>query len=308
MSTYTGNQEGEPINEPAGPATTAVSTAVDMSAAPSTEAAPQADAIAQALANTERPPRPSALSTSVTFGWRALLKIKHVPEQLFDVTVFPVVMTLLFTYLFGGAIAGSVDGYIAYLAPGILVQSVLMITMYTGTTLRTDIDKGVFDRFRSLPIWRPSALVGMLLGDAVRFTVASVITAVVCWFIGWRPAGGIAGVAAGVLLLLIFAFALGWVWTFLSLILRTAGSIMGVAMMVMMPLVFASNIFVDPSTMPGWLQAWVNVNPVSHLVTAVRALMDGVSPGSDLTLSLMWAVILVAVFGSLTMWKYRDPK
>ncbi|WP_061962532.1 ABC transporter permease [Demequina flava] len=269
--------------------------------------APQAHAITHALANTERPARPSALSTSVTFGWRALLKIKHVPEQLLDVTVFPVVMTLLFTYLFGGAIAGSVDNYIAYLAPGILVQSVLFITMYTGTTLRTDLDKGVFDRFRSLPIWRPSALVGMLLGDAVRFTVAAIVTSVVCLLIGWRPGGGFVGVVLGVALLLVFAFSLGWVWTFLSMLLRSPNAVMGVAMMVMMPLVFASNIFVDPSTMPGWLQAWVDVNPVSHLVTAVRALMDGMSPGADLTLALVWSAVLVAVFGTLTMWKYRDP-
>lgn len=268
----------------------------------------EAQAIAHALASGERPTRPSPLSTSMTFGWRALLKIKHVPEQLADVTVFPVVMTLLFTYLFGGAISGSVEAYIAYVAPGVMVQAVLFITMYTGTTLRTDIDKGVFDRFRSLPIWRPSALVGMLLGDAVRFTIAAIVTSIVCLLIGWRPAGGVAGVALGVALILVFAFALGWVWTFLSMILRTPNAIMGVAMMVMMPLVFASNIFVDPSTMPGWLQAWVEVNPVSHLVTAVRALMDGMSPGSDLTLSLIWAAILVAVFGSLTMWKYRDPR
>ena len=279
--------------------------------APRPEAAervPQAEAIAAALTGTARPPRPSALATSVTFGWRALLKIKHVPEQLFDVTVFPVVMTLLFTYLFGGAIAGSVEQYIAYIAPGVLVQSVLFITMYTGTTLRTDIDKGVFDRFRSLPIWRPSPLVGMLLGDAVRFAVASLVTALVCLGIGWRPQGGVAGVLAGVGLLLIFAFSLGWIWTFLSLILRSPQAIMGVASFVLMPLLFGSNIFVDPSTMPGWLQAWVNVNPVSDLVTAVRALMDGTSPGGEIALTLAWSAGLVAVFGSLTMWKYRDPR
>ena len=279
--------------------------------APRPEAAervPQAEAIAAALTGTARPPRPSALATSVTFGWRALLKIKHVPEQLFDVTVFPVVMTLLFTYLFGGAIAGSVEQYIAYIAPGVLVQSVLFITMYTGTTLRTDIDKGVFDRFRSLPIWRPSPLVGMLLGDAVRFVVASVVTSIVCLAIGWRPAGGVVGVVLGVALLLVFAFSLGWIWTFLSLILRTPGAIMGVASFVLMPLLFGSNIFVDPATMPGWLQAWVNVNPVSDLVTGVRALMNGEEIGSELAITLGWSAALVAVFGSLTMWKYRDPR
>lgn len=271
-------------------------------------AAPTASAISKALANSPRPERPSAVSTSLTFGQRALLKIRHVPEQLFDVTLFPVMMTLLFTWLFGGAIAGSPQEYIQFLAPGVLVQSVLMITMYTGLTLRTDIDKGVFDRFRSLPIWRPSALVGMLLGDAVRFTIASVITAIVCLALGWRPGGGFLGVAAGVGLLLVFAFSLGWIWTFLSMVLRTPNAIMGVSMFVLMPLTFGSNIFVNPETMPGWLQGWVSVNPVSHLVTGVRAFMDGTDPGSEVIVTLGWSALLIAVFGSLTMWKYRDPR
>ena len=270
--------------------------------------APQASAITKALASSPRPTKPTALQSSLTFGERALLKIRYVPEQLFDVTFFPIIMTLLFTYLFGGALAGSTQQYIAFLAPGIMVQSVLMITMYTGTTLRTDIDKGVFDRFRSLPIWRPSALVGMLLGDAVRFTIAAIVTSLVCVLLGWRPGGGLAGVTMGVLVLLVFAFALGWIWTFLSMMLRTPGSIMGTSMMVLMPLTFGSNIFVDPSTMPGWLQAWVNVNPVSHLVTTVRDFMNGVTPGAELTWTLLWAAALVAVFGTLTMWKYRDPR
>ncbi len=191
------------------------------------------------------------------------------PEQLFDVTAFPVMMTLLFTYLFGGAIAGSVDDYIQFLLPGILVQGVIMITMYTGVTLNTDIQKGVFDRFRSLPIWRPSALVGMLLGDAVRFTISCTVVLLLGLAIGFRPENWL-GVPAGVGLLLLFAFAFGWIWTFLALILRTPNSVMGVSMMVITPVTFGSNIFVDPSTMPGWLQAFVNVNPVSDLVTAVR--------------------------------------
>ncbi|GIG55183.1 ABC transporter permease [Demequina activiva] len=269
---------------------------------------PQAHAIATALAGGARPARPSALSTSVTFGWRALLKIKHVPEQLFDVTLFPVMMTLIFTYLFGGAIAGSTQDYIAYLAPGILVQSVLFITMYTGATLREDIDKGVFDRFRSLPIWRPSALVGMLLGDAVRYTIAATVTGIVCWFVGWRPEGGIVGVLMGVLTLLIFAFGLTWLWTFLALLLRSQRAVMGVSMMILMPLVFGSNIFADPSTMPGWLQGWISVNPVAHLVDAVRAFMDGGSAAGEMVWVIGWSAALVAVFGTLTMWKYRDPR
>lgn len=261
-------------------------------------------AVRGVLASGSRPQRPNGLSTSLAFGRRALLKIKHVPEQLFDVTVFPVMLTLLFTYLFGGAIAGSVDDYIQFLLPGILVQGVIMITMYTGITLNTDIQKGVFDRFRSLPIWRPSALVGMLLGDAVRFTIASVVVLSLGLLIGFRPEGGAVGVVAGVGLLLLFAFAFGWIWTFLALVLRTPNAVMGVSMMVITPLTFGSNIFVDPSTMPSWLQSFVEVNPVSDLVTSVRGLMGDVPVGSEVLTVLLWSAGLVAVFGPLTMRRY----
>src|SRR5690554_6434124 len=181
--------------------------------------------IADALTSSERPPRPSGVTASLAFGWRTLLKIKHLPEQMFDVTVFPIVFTLLFTFLFGGALADSTTDYVQFLLPGIMVQSLIMITMYTGYTLRNDIEKGVFDRFRSLPVWRPAPLVGMLLGDAVRFTVAAIITGLVGLALGWRPAGGFLGVVAGIALILVFAFSLGWIWTFLSLILRTANAI-----------------------------------------------------------------------------------
>lgn len=279
-----------------------------MSVATGTENEVQRAAILSALANRERPARPGPLSTSLTFGWRALLKIRHVPEQLFDVTMFPIMFTLLFTFLFGGALAGSTENYIQFLLPGILVQGIIMITMYTGTTLRTDLEKGVFDRFRSLPIWRPSPLVGMLLGDAVRFSISATVTALLGLLLGWRPGGGFVGVVLGVLLTLVFAFSLGWIWTFLSLVLRTSGAVMGVSMMVITPITFGSNIFVDPSTMPGWLQAFVGVNPVSHLVTAVRDLMGGTPVGSEVLITLIWSAGFVAVFGSLTMWRYRDAR
>jgi len=150
-----------------------------MSTATSTEtkdlAPVSAESLAALLIGGERPPRPSALSASLTFGWRAMLKIKHVPEQLFDVTAFPIMLVLMYTYLFGGALAGSPTEYIQFLLPGILVMSVVMITMYTGISVNTDIEKGVFDRFRTLPIWRPAVMVGYLLGDALRYTIASVV-------------------------------------------------------------------------------------------------------------------------------------
>ncbi|MFB9461205.1 ABC transporter permease [Streptomyces cinereospinus] len=263
------------------------------------------ESLAALLVAKERPPRPSALSASLTFGWRAILKIKHVPEQLFDVTAFPVMMVLMYTYLFGGALAGSPKEYIQFLLPGILVMSVVMITMYTGVSVNTDIEKGVFDRFRSLPIWRPSTMVGYLLGDALRYTIASVVMLAVGVSLGYRPHGGAGGVAAGIALLVAFSFAFSWIWTMFGLLLRTEKSVMGVSMMVIFPLTFLSNVFVDPRTMPGWLQAFVNNSPVTHLASAVRGLMGGEWPTGEIAWSLGWAAVFVLVFGPVTMRLYN---
>jgi len=264
-----------------------------------------AESLAALLVAGDRPPRPSALSASLTFGWRAILKIKHVPEQLFDVTAFPIMMVLMYTYLFGGALAGSPKEYIQFLLPGILVMSVVMITMYTGVSVNTDIEKGVFDRFRSLPIWRPSTMVGYLLGDALRYTIASVVMLVVGLVIGYRPDGGVGGVLAGIALLVVFSFAFSWIWTMFGLLLRTEKSVMGVSMMVIFPLTFLSNVFVDPKTMPGWLQAFVNNSPITHLSSAVRGLMAGDWPADEIAWSLGWAGLFIAVFGPVTMRLYN---
>nr|WP_240687158.1 ABC transporter permease [Amycolatopsis suaedae] len=255
-----------------------------------------------------RPRRPSALSAALTFGWRAMLKIRHVPDQLFDVTIFPIMMTLIFTYLFGGALAGSTDAYLQVFLPGILVQSIVMITMYTGVGMNEDIAKGVFDRFRTLPIWRPAAIVGALFGDVVRYTLGATITIVLGLILGFRPSGGVVGVVLGVLLLLVFAFSLSWVWTMFGLILQTSKSVMGWSMMVLMPLTFGSNIYVSPDTMPSWLEAVVNVNPVTHLVTAVRGLMHGNVGFAQVGWVLVACVALVAVFGPIVMRLYSKKR
>ena len=256
------------------------------------------------LATGERPARPGPLSASLTHGWRAVLKIKHVPEQLFDVTMFPVMMLLLFTYLFGGALGGSVSEYVQTFVPGILVSTVVMITMYTGVGLNNDMAKGVSDRFRSLPSWRPAAIVGALLGDALRYTIASTVILVLGIVLGFRPDGGPLGVLAGVAVLLAFSFSLSWVWTFLGLKMETEKAVMGVSMMLLMPLTFASNIYVDPSTMPGWLQGVVKVNPITLVVDAVRGLMGGDVQIADLGWVALAAGLFVAVFAPLTMHTY----
>lgn len=275
---------------------------------PTAEPVLEEAALRSALSNRARPPRASALAASVTFGWRAMLKIKHVPMQLFDVTAFPIMFVLLFTYLFGGALAGSPREYLQGLLPGILVMTVSMITIYTGMGLNTDITKGSFDRFRSLPIWRPAVLVGMLLADTVRYLMASAVVVGLGVALGFRPDGGPLGVVAAVALLLVFAFSLSWVWTVIGLRLQTPESVMQVSMTVLFPMTFASNVFVDPSTMPGWVQAFVDVNPISHLTEASRGLMHGNVEADAIAWVALWSVALLAVFAPLTMRLYRTER
>ena len=144
-----------------------------MSTVPTTQSGPEADtlAIGKAVSTSPRPPRASALTAALAFGWRGMLKVKHVPEQLLDVTITPVMFVLMFTYLFGGAIEGSTDEYRDYLLPGVLAMAVIFTTVYSGIAINTDLTKGVIDRFRTLPIWKPAPLFGSLLGDCVRYLV-----------------------------------------------------------------------------------------------------------------------------------------
>jgi ABC-2 type transport system permease protein len=240
----------------------------------------------------------------VAFGWRALLRIRHVPEMLLDVIAIPVVFTLMFTYLFGGALAGSPHRYLQFILPGTLVMAVLLVTMYAGTGLAADRARGITDRFRALPVWRLAPVTGALLGDLARYLLAAGLVIVLGLAIGFRPAGGAPGTLAGVGLLVVFALALSWAWTTLGLLLRTPQAVMSTGTVMLFPLTLASNIFVAPHTMPGWLQAFVRVNPVSHLVTAERALLAGQPAGTQLAWVLLASAALVAVFAPVTAWLY----
>ncbi len=262
-------------------------------------------ALRKALASTPRPPRASAASAAMTFGWRGMLKVKHVPEQLLDVTITPVMFVLMFTYLFGGAIAGSTGEYLDYILPGILVMSVLFTTVYSGVALNTDLTKGVVDRFRSLPIWRPAPLVGSLLGDSVRYLVAGTVIIVLGVALGFRPGAGVGGVVAALALVVVFAFGLSWVFTTLGLLLRSPNAVMNAGFMGIFPLTFLSNVFVEPETLPAALEAFVNVNPISILATASRGLMEGNAEMGDIMIVLGTAALLTAVFAPLTTHLYR---
>jgi len=251
-----------------------------------------------------RPEPPRAWAASAAFGWRALLKIKHVPELLLDVIAIPVVFTLMFTYLFGGALAGSPRRYLQFILPGTLVMAVLLVTMYAGTGLATDRAKGITDRFRALPVWRLAPVTGALLGDMARYLLTAGLVAVLGVAIGFRPEAGAPGMLAGLGLLLVFALALSWAWTTLGLLMRTPQAVMSAATVVLFPLTLASNVFVAPHTMPGWLQAFVAVNPVSHLVTAERALLGGHPAAGPIAWVLLASAVLAAVFAPLTAWLY----
>ncbi|MDU0332227.1 MULTISPECIES: ABC transporter permease [Paenibacillus] len=245
-----------------------------------------------------------SLHHSLTMAYRGLLKIKRTPEQLFDVTFQPIIFTLMFTYIFGGAISGDVMSYLPVIIPGILVQTVISTSVVTGVQLREDMEKGVFDRFKSLPIARIAPLAGALLADTVRYTIATVLTFAMGYIMGLRPDGGLGNVVLAALLVIVCSWAVSWIFAFFGVIARTASSVQGISMIVLFPLTFLSNAFVPVETMPKWLQWFANINPISHLVTAVRELVNHGTIGGDMLSSLFGAAVIVAVFAPMTVRAY----
>jgi ABC-2 type transport system permease protein len=243
-------------------------------------------------------------ANSFTMAYRGVLKIKRTPEQLFDVTLQPIIFTVMFTYIFGGAISGNVQNYLPIIIPGILVQTVITTSVVTGVQLREDMDKGVFDRFKSLPIARIAPLAGALLADTIRYTIATAITFLMGYIMGYRPAAGFGFVVLAGMLVIVSSWAISWIFAFFGVIARTASSVQGISFLILFPLTFLSNAFVPVDTMPEWLQWFVNINPVSHLVTAVRDLANTGTFGTDGWTALLGAAIIVLVFAPLTVRAY----
>lgn len=262
-------------------------------------------ALTSATVRVERPAVPGALSNALAFGWRAVLKFKHVPEQMFDLVMTPIMFTLLFTFVFGGALAGSTENYVHFLLPGILVQTVVFNSVYSGMGLSTDLGKGLFDRFRSLPIWSLAPFAGLMVGDVLRHLIAALIILGVGMVLGYRPGTGVAGVLAALVLLIAIGFGVGWVFLVLGLVMRSPNTVMTLGFTGIMPLVFASNIMVDPGTMPDWLRVFVDVNPVSKMTTAMRGLMNGGATWGAIGLALLTPALLTVTLAPLTLWLYR---
>src|SRR5690554_201298 len=250
-------------------------------------------AVSPATLPTVKAPRPpSALSNALSFGWRAMLKFRHVPEQLFDLVMTPLMFTLLFTFVFGGALAGSPGDYLQFFLPGILVQTVVFNSVYSGMGLSTDLSKGLFERFRTLPIWQLSPFAGLMVGDVLRHAIAGLIILGVGLVLGYRPEAGVPGVVLAFLLLFAIGFGTGWIFLVLGLLIRTPMTVMTIGFTFTFPLVFASNIMVRPETMPRWLEAFVVRNPVTHMTTALRGLMAGTATTGDVALALVAPVLL----------------
>ena len=268
-------------------------------------AAPQTYRLDGLLAPSGPPRRAGALAASATFGWRAMLKIKHEPKQLTDVIAIPVVFTVLFTYIFGGAIGGTPGHYLKTLLPGTLVMGITAVSMYGGARLAQDVTTGVFDRFRSLSIWRGALVAGSLLGDACRYLLAAAIVVILGVIIGYRPDGGATGVVAAVGLVIAFGLSLSWLFAAIALLVRDPATVSSLGIAVLMPATFASNIFVQPATMPGWLQTFVSVNPISHVADATRVLMNNTSGGGGpVAWSLIATAAITLVFAPLSIHLY----
>jgi len=258
-----------------------------------------------ALRAVAPPPPPGPLSNALVFGWRAMLKFRHVPEQLFDLVMTPIMFTLLFTFVFGGALAGSPGDYLQFFLPGILVQTVVFNSVYSGMGLSTDFQKGLFDRFRTLPIWSLAPFAGLMVGDLLRHLIAGGIILGIGLILGYRPEAGVVGTVLAFAMLLTIGFGMGWVFIVLGLLVRTPMTVMTLGFTILFPVTFASNIMVDPATMPDWLRSVVEVNPVSLMTTALRGLMGGTATLPQIGLALIAPVVLTLTLAPVVLWLYR---
>ena len=252
------------------------------------------------------PKRPFGLIRhSSALAVRSLIKTMRTPEQLVDVTLQPVMFVVIFVYLLGGAISGSQHAYLQFLLPAIMVQTVLFASIATGVSLNTDVEKGVFDRFRSLPIARSAPLVGSVVGDIVRYVVSIVVLFGFGYAIGFRIGTDPLSTVAACLLTIAFAFAISWIGVLLGVVMRSPGAVQGTAFLVMFPLTFGTNMMVPTDTLPGWLQWWVKINPVADVMDAARGLIIGGPVATPVTQSLIWTVAIIAVFAPLAVRAYR---
>ena len=241
----------------------------------------------------------------LTLAWRSLLKLKHSPDQLLDVLLMPITFVVIFVFLFGKAVAGDWHAYLQFVLPGVAVQALLFASMGTALALNADLRTGIFDRFRSLPIARSAPLTGHLLGDLVKYMVSLTLVFGFGAILGFRAHGSPLAVLAGCGLIMLFAFAVCWIAALVGMLANSPGSVQGLAFLLIFPLTFGSNVFVPTAELPGWLQAWVKVNPVTQVSDAARGLLLDLPLGRTITMSLLWTAGILVVFAPLAVRAYR---
>jgi oleandomycin transport system permease protein len=249
--------------------------------------------------------RVNVFTNTLTIARRNLLHIKATPEQLVEMSIQPLMFLVLFVYVFGGAIAGSSGEYLQFALPGILVQSVAFLPFTTALALNTDFQRGVIDRFRSLPIARSSVIAGRILADGARIAWSILIITGFAMVLGFRFGGGTAGALGAFALVAAFGLTMCWPMAFIGITARSTESVNTWGFMIILPLTFASSAFVPPETMPGWLEAVANVNPVTAAIDAARGLMLGGPVAEPVVKSVIWMAVIVAVFAPLAIYRYR---
>lgn len=286
------------------PASSAAASTTATSSGAASSIAPSSAATAGRVRPVQRRPFP-LVRHSLALMVRSLIKLRRTPEQLFDVVATPVLFMAIFVYVFGGAISGSPKEYLQFVVPGLLAQMLAFVAVPIGINLNTDITKGIFDRFRALPIPRAAPLVGAVMGDIVRYATTIAVTLGFGLLVGFRITTSIWAAAAAVALALLFALCMSWISVWFGLIARTPGAVSGILYTLIMPLTFASTIFVPAATLPGWLQGFVRGNPLTHLVEALRGLLTGGPVSGPLAWTLVWCVGFVLVFMPLALRAYR---
>ncbi|WP_369696861.1 ABC transporter permease [Streptomyces sp. XD-27] len=238
-------------------------------------------------------------------AWRSLVSVKHNPLELVDYSITPIMFVALFAYVFGGQMAGSPHAYLQYALSGIIVQNTLFMSMYTAMALNSDLTKGVFDRLRSLPIARSAPLMGRIAADLCKQLWAMLLMIGLGSLLGFRIHQGAGGLVFAALMLVTFAAAVSWTAVLIGMLAGDPEKVQVFAFTLIFPITFTSSAFVRVETMPGWLQAWVDVNPVTHLSDAFRALLIGGELAGPVLWSLTWAAGITVVFCPLAMRAYR---
>ena len=252
--------------------------------------------------------RPSIVEVwnqTLGFASRALKKMRRQPEQFADVAIQPILFTVMFGYIFGGAISGDVADYLPIMVPGILAMTCLTASMATGVQLREDMDTGVFDRFKTLPVARIAPLAGPMIADLLRYGIAATLTFLSGIVMGYRPDGGVGGVLAAILLVVLTGWSLSWAFAYVGTVVRSAQGVQGISMMVLFPLTFLSNAFVPVETLPDWLHWFVNINPISHVVSGVRDLANTGTFSAEVGWAILACAVVIGIFAPLAVKSYQ---